>query len=80
MMSPYRLTDANLWSGIYRNANPPRDDFEDRRGGFGIPTLVVSLRLHEWGLPLALHVGGHLLSRPGLTFVLGPIHISWSRL
>jgi hypothetical protein len=61
----YRLSDANLWTGVHRR---------------GIPTVVVSLRLCEWGLPFALHIGGHLLSKPGLTFVVGPLHISWSRL
>ena len=76
MMSPYRLRDANLWSGVYRCSLTGWGNPADHL----IPTVVVSLRLCEWGLPLALHIGGHLLARPGLTFVVGPLHISWSRL
>ena len=66
-----RLNDANLWSGIYRPGNAADPN---------IPTVVVTLRPYEWGLPFALHIGGHLLAKPGLTFVVGPLHISWSRL
>ena len=84
-----RFDDANLWSGVNRipnikhlldgypqpSAKRWRKTMERERG---IPTLIVTLRLRYWSLPLSVSVGGHLLSKPGFTFGVGPIYFSWS--
>lgn len=59
-----RFDDANLWSGGYA-AN-------------GVPRAVLTVRPRFWSVPFSVSIGGHLLSKPGLTFGLGPLYLSWS--
>jgi len=70
-----RFDDANLWSGVNRFAPTGLRDLDHL-----VPTVVVTLRLRNWSLPFSVTVGGHLLSKPGLTFGVGPVYISWSLL
>lgn len=56
-----------VWSGVYR-------------GAANVPTVVVDVRLDSWALPLAVYGEGPLLGKFGLTFGIGPLWISWSRM
>lgn len=73
-----RFDDANLWSGCYRD--PSHGLYGSKNGAHLVPTVAVTLRLRNWSLPFSVTVGGHLLSKPGLTFGVGPVYISWSLL
>lgn len=69
-MSVRRFDDANLWSGVYRHTKGMWHD--------PIPTVVVTVRLRYWSLPLSISAGAHLLSKPGVTVGIGPLYFSWS--
>lgn len=64
----------HIWAGVLRNTRATRD-IEP-----WCPTVVIDVNLNDWALPLSVHVGGPLLSKPGLTFRVGPVNIGWSRL
>lgn len=69
----------HICSGVYRN--PDKSDMwgeMDREVCY--PTVVIDVNLNDWALPLSIHGGGPLLSKPGLTFRVGPVNIGWSRL
>ena len=65
----------HIWSGVLRRPRGLTPDWND-----GVPTVVIDVNLNDWALPLSVHVGGPLLSKPGLTFRIGPVNIGWSKL
>lgn len=74
--------DATLWSGVYRSyfgGKPVKfKSLSDAACWQRLPTLVVTLRLRYWSLPLTISAGAHLLSKPGVTIGIGPLYFSWN--
>lgn len=66
IVGKYLGQQFNLWAGL--------------SNAVGVPSVVVSLRLAYWSLPFSMSVGGHCITRPGLTFGIGPIYVSWCKL
>ena len=69
----------HIWSGVYRSPDKGNPYGEMDRYNC-VPTVVIDVNLNDWALPLSVHVGGPLLSKPGLTFRIGPVNIGWSKL
>jgi hypothetical protein len=70
----------HIWSGVLRTATWDVDSYGVRYPHRQAPTVIIDVNLRDWALPLSVHVGGPLLSKPGLTFRIGPVNIGWSKL
>ena len=70
----------HIWHGVWRTATWNTDSYGNKDPLRRCPTVVIDVNLNDWALPLSVHVGGPLLSKPGLTFRIGPVNIGWSKL